>query len=181
VQAANGYPGEERMREVFDLVSAAIERRWGIPVTISDVVDPFTGDLDGAEIQIDHDLTVEDALFILVHLFGHTVQWNVDPRARELDTQPNPNEEQLAALRDYEVVACRYSIRLLHDCGIHDFDQWLADFAECDFQYLAHFYRTGEKREFRSFWRAGQPLLPALDVPHFTPTRWTARWGGVVV
>lgn len=177
------YPGPERMREVFNLLEAHIERRWGIPVRVNDVPEPFTGDLDGAEIHIDHANEIEDALFILVHLFGHTVQWNTDPHAREHGTKAReePSEERIAALHEYERECCEYSLQLLHECGVHDLDQWLADFASCDFDYLAHFYRTGEKRPFRSFWRSGRPLLEPRPIPDFTPTRWTGRWSGVVV
>ena len=33
---------------------------------------------------MEHDLDIEDAVFILIHLFGHTVQWNVSERARQI-------------------------------------------------------------------------------------------------
>lgn len=177
------YPNDERMRQVFNLLERRIEDRWGVPVVIRDVPDPFTGDLDGAEIAVDHDLEVEDALFILVHLFGHTVQWNLDAAAREIGgaVEADPSDERLAALEAYECEACRYSLTLLHQAGIEDFDQWLADFSRCDFAYLRHFYKTGEKRPFRSFWTEGTPLLEPLAIPAFEPTRWLARSDGIVV
>jgi hypothetical protein len=177
------YPSEERMWEVFNLLAARIERRYGIPVRIDDVTDPFTGDLDGAEIRIDYANDVEGALFILVHLFGHTVQWNTDPRAQEIGTtaQNAPDEAHLGELQRYETDACRYSLQLLHEAGIADFDQWLSDFSHCDFAYLSHFYRTGSKAPFRGFWKTGSPPLAPLPIPEFTPTRWKMRWGGVVV
>ncbi|MCB1037003.1 MAG: hypothetical protein KDD47_24460 [Acidobacteria bacterium] len=176
-------PPEARMVEVFNLLERRIEERWGLPVVIADVPAPFTGDLDGAEIAIDYDQGIEDALFILIHLFGHTVQWNTDPEAREIGgaVEKNPSEERMAAIEAYEQQACRYSLSLLHECGVHDFDQWLADFSHCDFAYLAHFYRTGEKRPFRSFWRNGTPILSPLPLPAFHPTRWVARSDGVVI
>ena len=81
-----------------------IEDRWQIPVRIRDVPDPFTGDLDGAEIRIDFDLDTEDALFILVHLFGHTVQWNVSAEARAIALHRGPwDATALAALRAWEL------------------------------------------------------------------------------
>ncbi|MCB1054806.1 MAG: hypothetical protein KDD11_04750 [Acidobacteria bacterium] len=177
------YPDDERMRRVFNILERRIEERWGVPVLIRDVPDPFTGDLDGAEIAVDHDLEIEDALFILVHLFGHTVQWNLSAEARDIGgaVEANPSDERLAALEAYEREACRYSLTLLHEAGVHDFDQWLADFSHCDFAYLAHFYRTGEKRPFRSFWRNGTPILSPLPLPAFHPTRWVARSDGVVI
>lgn len=173
------------MRVVFDRVEGLIERRWQIPVRISDVPNPFTGDLDGEVIQIDHDLEIEDALFILVHLFGHTVQWNVSERAREIGfAKPGTVVWTEAALRevaDYEGEACRYSLQLLHDAGVHDLDQWVADFAACDVAFLMHFYRTGQKLPFREFWKDGSPILAPLAIPEFHPTRWLSRYDGTVI
>ena len=176
-------PSEARFRQVFDRVEPYVERRWDVPVRIRDVPNPFTGDLDGAEIHIDHDLLAEDAVFNLVHLFGHTVQWNVNARAREIGSvvHVRPGEALLAELARYEEEACRYSLQLFHDAGVPDLDQWLADFAACDGAYLTHFYRTGEKRPFRGFWRDGMPRLTPLPIPEFTPVRWISRLEGIVV
>lgn len=176
-------PTDERLHEVFNLVEPLIERRWGIPVTVTDVPNPFTGDLDGERILVEHDLDVEDAVFILVHLFGHTVQWNVSERAREIGMARPANwtEAQLAELTAYEQQACQYSLQLLHDAGIRDLDQWIANFAACDCAYLMHLYRTGEKCEFRSFWKDNQPLVAPIPIPEFHPTRWISRYEGTVV
>ena len=176
-------PDPDRLREVFAKVERVIEDRWQIPVRISDVPNPFTGDLDGTEIQLDYDLDVEEALFILLHLFGHTVQWNVSERAREIAfLKPEVwTPTQLATVADYERDACRYALQLLHELGITDLDPWVADFAACDIAYLLHFYQTGEKLPFRSFWRDGCPQLTPLPIPDFHPTRWVSRFGGTVV
>ena len=176
-------PSEERFREVFNLIEPAIERRYGIPVIIKDVPSPFTGDLDGAEIHVDYAEDVESALFIVVHLFGHTVQWNLSAAAREFGSRAyqNPTDEQLRMLREYEVQACRYSLELFHDHGVHDLDQWLSDFAACDYAYLEHFYQTGEKLPFRSFWQDGSPPITPLAIPAFQPNRWVSRYEGIVV
>jgi hypothetical protein len=175
-------PGGERLREVFALVERHVEDRWGIPVVITDVPHPFTGDLDGAKIEVDHDLEIEDAVFILVHLFGHTVQWNVSPEARAMATETRTtwSDVDLARVAAYEHDACAYSVQLLHDCGVFDLDQWISDFAACDSAYLVHLYRTGEKRAFRTFWKDGQPLVTARPIPEFHPQRWVSRWGTVV-
>ena len=173
----------ERLRAVFNTIERTIEERWGIPVSISDVPHPFTGDLDGEQILVDHDLEIEDAVFILVHLFGHTVQWNVSERARQIAfARPGQwSEAALAEVGEYELEACRYSLQLLHEAGFHDLDQWISDFAACDAAYLMHFYRTGEKLPFRSFWRDGCPLVTPLPIPRFHPTRWISRYDGTVV
>ncbi len=176
-------PDHARLRTVFDHVEPLIERRWGIPVTISDVPNPFTGDLDGERILVDHDIDIEDAVFILIHLFGHTVQWNVSERAREIAFAKHEtwSEPQLQEIADYEQQACRYSLQLLHEAGVHDLDQWVSDFAACDTAYLMHFYKTGEKLPFRSFWRDGSPMLAPLPIPAFQPARWISRFDGTVV
>lgn len=177
------YATDARFREVFDLIEATIERRWEIPVVIGDVADPFTGDLDGAHIAVDYDQSCEDALFIIAHLFGHTAQWNTEPEARTIGMAriENPSDELLDAVSDYERTACRYSLQLFHDAGVFDLDQWMADFAACDSAYLMHFYRTGEKRPFRDFWREGTAPLEPLAIPRFQPTRWLSRADGVVI
>jgi hypothetical protein len=176
-------PSDERLREVFDLVERYVEDRWQVPVHIQDVPNPFTGDLDGQQIMIDYDLDLEDAVFILVHLFGHTVQWNVDARNREIAFAKPPEwtPDLLEAAAAYEREAARFSLQLLHDCGVHDLDQWLSDFAACDNAFLMHLYATGEKRPFRSFWLEGTPVLEARPIPEFSPTRWISRYDGTVV
>jgi hypothetical protein len=61
------------------------------------------------------------------------------------------------------------------------FDQWLSDFAACDFAYLRHFYRTGERTDPMEFWRDGMPPLRPLPIPPFTPRHFKYRQDGVVV
>ena len=175
---------DDRFLSVFNLLERRIEDIYGITVRIGDVPDPFTGDLDGFEIQVDYNEDPEGALFILVHLFGHTAQWNIDERAREIglavfDLDPTP--EILEELRVYETQACQYSMQLMHEAGVRDFDQWLSDYAACDFAYLKDFYLNGSKRPFRSYWKANQGLIEPLAIPSFVPKRVMSRWEGVVV
>lgn len=176
-------PDEPRLRAIFNAVEAYIEDCWQIPVIIKDVPAPFTGDLDGSEIHVDYALDVAEAVFIIAHLFGHTVQWNVSEDARKVGTTfyQNATDEELAMVHAYESEACRYSLQLFHDAGVHDCDAWLSDFAACDFAYLSHFYRTGEKQDFFGFWKDDTALMAPLAIPDFTPTVWRSRWQGVVV
>ena len=174
---------EPRLREIFNLVERAIESRWGIPVAIRDVPPPFTGDLDGERIDLDHDLPIDEALFILLHLFGHTVQWNASEETRALGLAPvkDPTDELLAEIEAYEREAGRYSTQLLHELGIFELDQWLADFTDADVRYLLHFYRTAEKLPLEQVWRGSQPPIEPAPIPHFQPTRWLSRSDGVVI
>ena len=169
--------------EYSERVKAHIEGAYGIRVITRDVPDPLTGDLNGAEIHIDYAVTPEQRLFLLAHLFGHTVQWNVDPDAYELGQprQPPVKEDALPALMEYEKEAARYALRMIHDVGITDIDQWLSDYTACDMAYLRHYYCTGEKRDFLSFWRADTPLIEAQPFPEFTLIKRSLRSDGVVI
>ena len=169
--------------EYCERVKAHIEDAYGIRVITRDVPDPLTGDLNGAEIHIDYSVTPEQRLFLLAHLFGHTVQWNVSPDTFDLGQprQPPVREDALPALMEYEKQAARYALRLFHDLGITDVDQWLSDYTACDMAYLSHYYRTGEKRDFLSFWRGDTPNFQARAIPPFTLTKRPLRSDGVVI
>ncbi len=166
-----------------ELVEARIISGYGIRVVIRDVQDPLTGDLDGAEIHLDYLLSPEDRLFLLGHLFGLTVQWNVHPDAFEIGKLRHPPvpEQDLPPVIAYERQAAAYALTLFHEVGIHDADQWFSDFTACDMAYLTHFYRTGEKRPFREFWADGSPLILPIPVPPFRPAARILRRDGVVI
>ena len=160
-----------------------VEKAYGVRVITRDVPDPLTGDLNGAEIHIDYAVTPEQRLFLLAHLFGHTVQWNVSPGAFELGQPRHPpvSEECLPVLMDYEREAACYALGLLHEIGVTDADQWFADYAACDAAYLRHYYVTGEKREFLSFWQEGVSPIEAWSIPKFDPTMRSLRSDGIVI
>jgi hypothetical protein len=166
-----------------DQVEQRIEKAHGVHVVTRDVPDPLIGDLNGAEIHIDFAVTAEQRLFLLAHLFGHTVQWNIRPEAFELGQPRKPpvNNDSLPALMDYEREAARYALGLFHEIGITGADQWFSDYAACDNAYLRHFYLTGEKKDFQSFWRDGTPLIEAQPVPAFVPIPRVFRTDGIVI
>ena len=89
------------------VVQQQIERVYGIKVVTRDIPDPLTGDLDGLEIHIDCAITAEQRLFLLVHLFGHTVQWNLDPGAFDIGKQycPPVAENLIPRIIEYEYEA----------------------------------------------------------------------------
>jgi hypothetical protein len=164
-------------------VAQHLERFYGIRILTRDIPDPLTGDLDGAEIHIDYAVTPEERLFLLGHLFGHTVQWNTDPQAFEIGRphQPPVREDLLPAIIEYESEAAAYALAMFHEIGITAIDQWFSDYTACDQAYLVHYYRTGEKSNFRSFWPNHAPLIQPKPVPPFTPSRRKFRMDGVVI
>ncbi len=176
-------PSERYLRSLLPRVRQRIERHYGVAVSFVAMAPPFTGDLDGAEVRIDADHETGTGFFTLAHLFGHTVQWNTCDRARQIGgNQPGRySAAELAEVRAYEREASRYGLQLLHETGIADLDQWLADFAAADLAFLTHFYATGERKPAADLWIAGQPLLQPLAIPAFAPRRYKFRWDGVVL
>ena len=162
----------------YNRVVPVVEGKYGVEVMISDVVDPNTGDFDGQTILIDYDQDLEVALFVLVHLFGHTVQWNVSDeyRALGLNVAVGKTPEEMVAITEYEQGATRLGIALLHEGGVRDLDGWASDWWRADFEYLVHFYKTGEKKDVRSLLRHGGDTLAPLPIPRFTPTKFASRW-----
>jgi hypothetical protein len=167
----------------FDAVSRHVAERYGVVVEIVHMPPPFKGNLDGRTIFVGATNDREERLFLIAHLFGHTVQWNTSAELRRLGmTMPvNPGPQELDALDAYEREACRYSLQAMHEAGVTGLDQWLADYSACDMAYLRSFYTTGERRAFQSFWRDGQPLIKPLAIPSFTPTRWRRRTQAIVL
>jgi len=112
-----------------DAVAVLITGHYGISIVAGDVGPASKGDLDGAEIVIAPGSDAETTLFLLAHLFGHTVQWNTSERARRigLTTTPGTSAEWFAELQAYELEACRLGQALLHQAGVRRLDQWLAD------------------------------------------------------
>ncbi|PYP92488.1 MAG: hypothetical protein DMG65_03965 [Candidatus Angelobacter sp. Gp1-AA117] len=164
-------------------VQEHLERDYGIPVITRDIPDPLTGDLDGAEIDVDYAITPEQRLFLLAHLFGHTVQWNVNESAFDLGRQYKPpvDEALFPDVLAYEGEAARYGLTLLHQMGITDVDQWFSNYTAADQTYLLHFYRTGDKGEFSAFWKEGATLIEPKPIPIFKPTKRVFRMDGVVI
>ena len=160
-----------RFEEAFETVAALVRDRYGVTVGIGEVVPPAKGDLDGAEILIGRNNDPETKLFLVAHLFGHTVQWNTSAEQRQLGmTLPvNPDEAMLDRLEAYERQACAYSQTLFHEANVTDLDAWLADYSTCDFAFLRHLYSTQERCDFRRFWKHGTPRIEPLPIPPFTP------------
>lgn len=165
------------LKEAFRATREAVQHR-NIRVYIADVVDPNTGTFNGAEIGIDYANELEMSLFVLLHLFGHTVQWNTVAAYRTIDDRVHPGAapEVIEEARVYEHNASRYGLSLLHEAGIHDRDQWLADWSGSDWKYLSTFYATGKLPEWAACRSTGHPRLEPLPIPDFTPQAFHPRY-----
>ena len=163
-------------RTVFRTLAERIEGEYSLKVKVGPVTGSYTGQFDGKEIWVDLAKDPEEAVFILVHLFGHTVQWNLDEKLRLLGLAiSGVKEEDLTRIYQYERQASQLGLALLEQTGELYLARWLTDRFGADWKFLAHFYRTGEKVRFEIEEGADEPLLTALPIPSFIPQRWPPR------
>ncbi len=159
----------------------------GLKVTYTHNLDPFfKGDLDGERIYIGHHLNAEEKLFNLVHLAGHSVQWNIDKLLRELGSELylNPSDKLLKKLQTYEWQANCYGLSILHKAGITDLDKWLTKKYVLDMLYLTHFYKTGKKLKQITKVAKAYPFkreLKVIPIPQFTPASGERTRNGLVI
>src|SRR3989440_7845939 len=78
--------------------------KYGFAIEYRDLEPPRTGIFDGLRIVVDPDVGFEMQCFIVLHLFGHSVQWvapSLEPKLAELQhTEDRPRFMQV--LHDYE-------------------------------------------------------------------------------
>lgn len=120
----------------------------GIEIFYTKKIIPFfKGDLDGKMVFISNKLSNEEKLFNLLHLSGHTIQWNTNQDLYEIGSKlhKNPSKSLLRKLQRYEWNASRIGLSLLHKAGIKKLDNWMSILVKLDMTYLTYFYVTGKK------------------------------------
>lgn len=119
----------------------------GFNIIFKDDIDEFfKGDLDGLNIILRH-INYEEDLFNILHMVGHSIQWNDSSDLRDFGNvvYNKPDEKLLAKLRNYEWEANCYGYKILTDLGYYNLKNWLELKCTLDMVYLTHFYKTGEK------------------------------------
>jgi hypothetical protein len=143
---------------------------YGLGLSYEKLERPRLGIFNGLKIVIDPAVEFETQCFLVLHLFGHSVQWIAPSyRAEILGVSDNDLEIYLKALERYERNAARFGLQLLRESGITELDQWFFDFAESDWKYVETFYRTGRIPPWETCRvQAAGPIEP-LPVPPLTP------------
>ena len=163
-------------RTVFHSLVEQIERAYSLKVNIGPVTGSYTGQFDGQQIWVDLDKDPEEAVFILVHLFGHTIQWNLDEKLRLLGlANSGVTEADLPRIYEYERQASQLGLALLEQTGEFRLARWLTNRFGADWKFLDHFYHTKEKVRFETKTNINEPLLTSIPIPNFTPQRWPPR------
>src|SRR5262245_24516383 len=104
------------MVDLWSKVTSGIVKH-GFVLEYRDLEAPRTGIFDGLRIVIDPDVRFEMQCFLLLHLFGHSVQWVAAARdeARLNDLQNTADKARfMQVLHDYELQAAGYGMTLLH-------------------------------------------------------------------
>jgi hypothetical protein len=111
------HVGELPSADMVDLwvrVSSAIVK-YGFVIEYRDLEPPRTGIFDGLRITIDPDVRFEMQCFLLLHLFGHSVQWVAPSLAEKVGELKNTNDRSrfMRVLHDYEFEAARFGMQLM--------------------------------------------------------------------
>ena len=118
--------------------------KHGFVIEYRDLEPPKTGIFDGLRIVLDPDVNFEMQCFLLLHLFGHSVQWLAPSLEHKLAELQHTEDRArfMQVLHDYEREAAGFGMQLLHSVGVTDLDQWYSDFVQTDWQYVERYYQT---------------------------------------
>ena len=141
--------------------------KYGFGIEYRDLEPPRTGTFDGLRLVLDPDVDFEMQCFVLLHLFGHSVQWVAPTLEHKLEALQHTTElaQFMGVLHDYEFEAARFGLTLLHEAGIHDLDGWYSDFVETDWRYVEGYYRTNEIPPWKDCVVTGAAPVAAAPIP----------------
>ena len=155
--------------ELVDLwrrVSSSIVKH-GFVLEYRDLELPRTGIFDGLRIVIDPDVGFEMQGFLLLHLFGHSVQWVAPSLEHKLDALQNTPDRSrfMQALHEYEFDAAGFGMQLLHEAGVTELDQWYSDFVETDWRYVERYYQEDRIPDWKTCVASGCALIEPTPIP----------------
>ena len=154
------------MLDLWRKVTSAIVK-YGFVIEYRDLEAPRTGIFDGLRIVIDPDVGFEMQCFLLLHLFGHSVQWiapSLEHKVNELQNTPD-RRRFMQVLHDYEFEAAGFGMQLLHEAKVTELDQWYSDFVETDWRYVEEYYRTDRIPPWADCVVTGCPLIHPIAIP----------------
>jgi len=152
--------------DLWQKVTTAIIK-YGFTIELRPLEPPKTGIFDGLRITVDPAVPFETQCFILVHLFGHSVQWVAPSLESSLDALRNTEDRVhfMQALHDYEFAAAGYGLQLLHEAQKTELDQWFSDFVETDWRYVERYYQTGSIPALPDCLAGGCRLIKPTPIP----------------
>lgn len=141
--------------------------KYGFIIEYRDLEPPRTGIFDGLRIVIDPDVDFEMQCFVLLHLFGHSVQWVAPSLHGQLDALQHAGEKEpfMRALHDYEFQAAQFGLQLLNEAGLQHLAQWFSDFVATDWRYVERSYLEDKIPPWHECTVRDSPLVSALPIP----------------
>jgi hypothetical protein len=162
-----GHLPSNDMVELWVKVSSGVVK-YGFAIEYRDLEPPRTGIFDGLRVVIDPDVGFEMQCFLLLHLFGHSVQWvapSIEDRLHDL-RRTEDKQRFMQALHDYEFEAARFGMQLLRETGVTpSLDQWYSDFVETDWRYVERYYQTDRIPPWHECVVSGCPLIQPAPIP----------------
>jgi len=159
------WPADELV-DLWGRASSGIVKHEFV-IEYRDLEPPKTGIFDGLRIVIDPDVAFEMQCFLLLHLFGHSVQWVAPSLEHKLaDLQHTENRDHfMQVLHAYELEAAGFGMQLMHQVGVMTLDQWFSDFVETDWRYVEGYYQTERLPDWKSCIVSGCPLVTPVPIP----------------
>jgi hypothetical protein len=144
--------------------------KYGFAIEYRDLEPPRTGIFDGLRIVIDPDVGFEMQCFLLLHLFGHSVQWVAPSIEHKLEPLQHTEDRArfMQVLHDYELEAAGFGLQLLHERGITSQDRWYSDFVHTDWRYVERYYETERLPPWEECVVSGGALIQAAAIPPIT-------------
>lgn len=143
---------------------------YGFTVQYGTLEPPRTGIFDGLRIVIDPAVGFETQCFLILHLFGHSVQWVAPSYVPEIRDLPADDAARFVpALRRYEYDAARFGRQLMAEAGVTGLDAWFADFVATDWRYVERFYLEGAIPPWDDCLVRGAALIEPLPIPPLEP------------
>jgi len=161
-----GHMPVHELIDIWNAVSSGVVKH-GFAIEYRDLEPPRTGIFDGLRIVIDPDVGFEMQCFLLLHLFGHSVQWVAPSIEHKLDAlQHTPDKQEfMKVLEAYEMEAARYALQLLHERGITNQDRWFSDFVHTDWRYVERYYELNALPPWSDCVVSGGPLIAPQPIP----------------
>jgi hypothetical protein len=155
-----------RLVDLWTRATAGVVAR-GFAVEYRELEPPRVGIFDGLRITLSPAQGFEMQCFVLLHLFGHSVQWVAPAIESKLDALRSTDDHGrfMAALHAYEFEAARFGLQLLRESGVAGLDQWYSDFVETDWRYVERFYQTGHIPPWEECVAVGCPLIEPAAIP----------------
>jgi hypothetical protein len=164
-----GHLASSDMVDLWRKVTSGIVK-YGFAIEYRDLEPPRTGIFDGLRIAIDPDVGFEMQCFLLLHLFGHSVQWvapSIEHKLHALQNEPD-KIRFMKVLHDYEFEAAGFGMQLLQQVGVTSLDQWYSDFVQTDWQYVEKYYETDQIPDWTTCVASDCPRIAPTPIPQLT-------------